>query len=143
MHFSRFLVGALILGMSGSACLAAIEKIDSLEKLNTLRTQKKEMIIKFYWKDCGPCKTMAPLFEKLSKDPAYADLLFAELEIYDTPGLREKAWKALKLETFKGVPTFVRVAKDGSAKIIQVGGVDEATFTKLLSSKASPAHQKK
>jgi thioredoxin 1 len=46
------------------------------------------MVVKYGAKWCGPCKAIAPAFERLSNDPRYSSLiLFVDVDIETTPDL--------------------------------------------------------
>lgn len=62
-----------------------------LKKLNTdnfesvVNNEKGLFVIKFFSPTCGPCKTMSPVFEKLSQDNE--DVGFYEVDTMESPEL--------------------------------------------------------
>lgn len=59
----------------------------------------QKAIIKYTAKWCGPCKMIAPVFEKYSDDPIYSSIIFAEVDIDELPDI-------VKWQHITSVPTF-------------------------------------
>ena len=43
------------------------------------------MVVDFGAEWCGPCQHVKPLFEELSKDPAYSDVTFLSIDADENP----------------------------------------------------------
>lgn len=76
-------------------------------------------VIKFSAEWCGPCKVMAPLFEKASKQ--YPGIKFIDSDVENEPELAEKFH-------IRNVPTFVITGKDGEEVARKTGSM---SFTQL------------
>lgn len=50
-----------------------------------------QIVVDFWATWCGPCKVIGPKFEELSDDPAYADLVFAKVDVDECPQVAEEA----------------------------------------------------
>lgn len=56
-------------------------KIANLKNLQTLLKAEKRVIIDFYADWCGPCHTIAPLYEKFSNDNLYKSIKFTKVNV--------------------------------------------------------------
>ena len=78
-------------------------------------------VIKFSAEWCGPCKAMAPLFEKASKE--FPNVNFLESDVEDNPEMAEKFH-------IRNVPTFIVTGKDGAELARRSGSM---TYQQLCS----------
>ncbi|XP_019713989.1 thioredoxin b isoform X1 [Hippocampus comes] len=83
----------------------------------------KLIVVDFTAVWCGPCKTMAPIFEELSNNAAYADVIFLKVDVD----------KCEEVSTKSGVqcmPTF-HFYRNGS-RVDYFSGANQATLKKKL-----------
>ena len=80
-------------------------------------------VIKFSAEWCGPCKAMAPLFEKASK--AYPDIRFIDSDVEDNPDMAEKYH-------IRNVPTFIVTGKDGEELVRRSGSMSYDQLCKMV-----------
>ena len=57
--------------------------IKTVEDFDDIRNGK--LIVKFTAKYCGPCRVIAPEFEKISNDQQYDSFIFTEIDITEVP----------------------------------------------------------
>jgi len=97
--------------------------IKSLDQFNKIK-DKGKLIIKFTAKWCGPCRAIAPEFERYASDPKCSSLTFVEVDIDTTPEIA-------KLYDVSSVPTFDVISK-GSV-IDSFSGASKADLKKMIS----------
>lgn len=61
----------------------ALKHINSLAEFKELINGDKVVIIDFFAEWCGPCKLIAPKFEKLAGE--HEDIIFAKVNVDDVP----------------------------------------------------------
>ena len=71
---------------------------------------------------CGPCRTFAPVFEKVSE--AHTDIVFAKVDTEAQPGLAQ----AFQISS---IPTLMAI-RDGIVVYSQAGALPEQALTQLV-----------
>jgi len=90
------------------------KSITKLDDFNDLLLNNKYVIADFYAEWCGPCKQIAPLFEKMAKK--YGDKIkFCKIDI-------EKAQEIAEICNISSMPTF-RIYQDAK-NIDKIVGAD-------------------
>ena len=84
----------------------------------------KKVVVDFMADWCAPCKQMAPVFEKLSEDPNYSDIVFAKYDIEKGLDLTSKAG-------IRSVPAFVFFV-DGEAANSVIGSMKEDKLKEFI-----------
>lgn len=102
-----------------------VKEIKSESELNQFTSQNKLIVIDFFATWCGPCKTIAPDFVKLSEE--YKDVIFLKVDVDDCGGLDEKF-------SVSAMPTFAFV-KNGKKVDEVVGANINSVKTKIKSLK--------
>lgn len=75
---------------------------------------------------CGPCKAMAPTFEKISKMDEYKDISFKEIDVdNDDDELSVKYG-------VRGIPTIIAIDDEGNSLGKSVGLVSEKQLLELI-----------
>ena len=92
----------LTIFLFGGKISAGVTAVHSEEEIQQYLDKKDPVVIDFYWEECGPCKTIAPEYEKLSNK--YTDVIFLKSESADQA--------CHKKYQVGGYPTFV-FFKDG------------------------------
>jgi thiol-disulfide isomerase/thioredoxin len=88
-----------------------------------MKIRSRPMIVKYGAKWCGPCKAIAPVYERISNDPRYKQLLtFVVIDIEVTPDLAT-------LYSVSAVPTF-QAFKNGRI-VDQFTGASEERLKKM------------
>ena len=69
--------------------MAVAETHDSFLFLQV--AEHDRVILKYHTKDCGePCVKFIPIFEKLSRDARYKDIIFLVIDADDNPKAKER-----------------------------------------------------
>ncbi|ORX91002.1 thioredoxine 2 [Basidiobolus meristosporus CBS 931.73] len=96
----------------------AIQHIHSVSEFEELLKSDKYVIVDFFATWCGPCKMIAPKFEKLAGD--FPNAIFAKVDVDELPDIAASA-------SVRSMPTF-HIYKDGQKVDVIVG----ANPTKLI-----------
>ena len=78
-------------------------------------TSGKTVVIDFWADWCGPCRSFAPVFEKVSKD--YQDAVFGKVDVDANPALAQAFGVS-------AIPTLV-VLREGTVLFSQAGALNE------------------
>jgi thioredoxin 1 len=92
------------------------------ENFNDIVSNNDIVIIDFWAEWCGPCKSFAPIFEKVSEQ--YPDIVFGKL---DTEAEQELAGYF----QVRSIPTTI-ILKEGIAVFMQPGVMPEEAFAELI-----------
>lgn len=87
--------------------------VDLTQFLDIINTSQSPVIVDFYASWCGPCKAIAPSFEKCANMEECSNLLFVKVNVDDAPEISEYCqvsamptfrayFKGEKLTEFKG-----------------------------------------
>ena len=87
-----------------------IVSLDELKKIIDLK--ESPVLIDFHASWCGPCKRIAPVFQKLSEDNI--DVLFLKVDV-------DEAEEIAEYFQVKSLPTFIGI-KDGKIIKLSIGG---------------------
>jgi len=106
----------------------SITHLDSVTQLNNYLSKSKDKlsVIDFHATWCGPCHTIAPTFESLSKQ--YKDVNFFKCDV-------DAAKDVAELYRVSAMPTFIFLK--GSTKVDQVKGANRAELESTLRRHAS------
>ena len=85
-------------------------------------------VIKFSADWCGPCKAMAPIFEKASKQ--YPNIKFIDSDVEDNPELAEKYH-------IRNVPTFIVTGKNNEEIVRRSGSMTFDQLCKMVETAAA------
>ncbi|KAJ7293717.1 thioredoxin-domain-containing protein [Mycena rebaudengoi] len=101
----------------------SIIHLNSVSELNGYLAKSKDKlsVIDFHATWCGPCHTIAPVFEKLSKQ--YSNVNFFKCDV-------DAAQDVATLYSVSAMPTFIFLK--GSTKVDQVRGADRAGIESAL-----------
>lgn len=80
------------------------------EELNTILNETKNVVVYISAKWCGPCKTFAPIMQKLSEEDKYKDVKFVKMDADECGAL-------LQQHNSRSVPTIL-VVKDGKTTVV-------------------------
>ena len=95
------------------------------ENFNELVNSGKLLIIDFWAEWCGPCKTVSPIFDKVSE--LYADndkVIIGKCDVEEYPELTVQY-------TVRNIPT-VLIIRDGEVKGRMVGSFTEISLVELI-----------
>jgi len=81
-------------------------------------------VIKFSTKSCGPCRSLAPIYEKISEE--IEDTQFESIDCHETPEIARSF-------QVKGVPTIVYLVDDKEVNRT-VGLVSESQLREAITS---------
>jgi len=97
--------------------------LDSTSFAETIKNSKVPVIIDYSAQWCGPCRMMAPIFERLAKD--FSDkIIFGKVDIDEEQGIAQAFG-------ITAVPTFI-IFKDGNPVDRILGAVGYDQIYKLL-----------
>ncbi len=101
----------------------------ALDKDNFEATIKERafVIVDFWAPWCGPCRSFAPIYEKVSED--HDDILFAKVNTED------EQWLAARFQ-IRSIPTLM-IFRDQIIIFSQAGALPEAAFRDLISKAAA------
>lgn len=124
------MVKRLVTILASFLCFSAMvnAQILVINDLNQLRaaTNGKWAILKFSAVWCGPCRASLPLFEELSNNNNYKDVLFIEINV-------EEGKEIANYYKIRGIPAFVCIkGKDIVGKVIGFDSKTKNELTKLL-----------
>ena len=88
----------------------------------------KVKVLKFSASWCGPCKVMAPIFEKISKMDEFKDIEFLSYDIEDD----DDSIELVNNFNIKNVPTFVIVDGNNNPKKKIIGAVQENELVNII-----------
>lgn len=89
---------------------------------------KNIKVIKFSATWCGPCRVIAPIFDKISNMDEFKDIEFSKIDIDD-----EDSSDLVEEYSIRNVPTIVIVNKDNNEVIRKIiGAVQESVITSTL-----------
>ncbi len=99
-------------------------EIMDLKDLTTIKNSEKPTIIKFYAEWCGPCQTLAPVFEKLAAQ--YKDRInFYSINVNQEEIVNQADALGLTEGKVMYLPTIV-LLQNGAIKEQVTGGITEA-----------------
>jgi len=87
-----------------------------------LNSDKKDSILKFTAKWCGPCKMLAPILNKLSEK--YPDIPIYEIDV-------DEEYELSEMFNIRSIPTMYFVSKSGKYTQ-QVGALTEGQLEKSI-----------
>ena len=82
-------------------------------------------IVKVWAEWCGPCKTLAPIFEKVSKMEEFKDIEFKEVNAEDDDDFAEKY-------SVRNLPTILFLDENGEIVKRTVGSMRESELISLI-----------
>ncbi len=93
------------------------------EETFTPTIQGNPIVLVDFWASwCGPCRTFAPVFEKVSE--AHTDIVFAKVDTEAQPGLAQ-------VFQISSIPTLMAI-RDGIVVYSQAGALPEQALTQLV-----------
>lgn len=88
----------------------------------------KVKVLKFSASWCGPCKVMAPIFEKISQMDEFKDIEFLSYDIEDD----DDSIELVNNFNIKNVPTFVIVDGNNNPMKKIIGAVQENELVNII-----------
>jgi thioredoxin 1 len=85
-------------------------------------TAGKAVVIDFWAEWCGPCRSFAPVFRKVSAD--YGDVVFGKVDVDANPGLAQAFGVS-------AIPTLV-VMRDGKVLFSDAGALNESALRSTI-----------
>ena len=82
-------------------------------------------IVKVWAEWCGPCKTLAPIFERVSKMDEFKDITFREVNAEDDDDFAEKY-------SVRNLPTILFLDENGDVVKRSVGSMRENELIDLI-----------
>jgi len=82
-------------------------------------------IVKVWAEWCGPCKTLAPIFERVSKMDEFKDITFREVNAEDDDDFAEKY-------SVRNLPTILFLDENGDVIKRSVGSMRENELIDLI-----------
>ena len=90
---------------------------------------KKCMKFSATW--CGPCKTLEPIFDKVSKMDEFKDVEFIKYDIEE-----DNADELVGKFGIRSVPTLILLDENDTVLKKSIGSISESTLIEILNSKA-------
>lgn len=97
--------------------------MDSAKFTETIKSSKVPVIVDYSAQWCGPCRMMAPIFERLANDFA-GKIIFGKVDIDEEPGIAQAYG-------ITAVPTFI-IFKDAKPVESVLGAVGYDSLSKRL-----------
>ena len=97
--------------------------VAQMSDLNKIMDKHEIVVIDFFASWCGPCKTIAPYFEELSK--RFTSMTFVKCNCEDSPDVSSKF-------EIRSLPTFV-IIKNGEVFDTLLGADKKALLEALMS----------
>lgn len=97
----------------------SILHITTIEQYKKITREHNKVVIKFGATWCGPCRAIAPDYERFSKDPKYKQITFVEVDIDNAEALANTL-------SISSVPAFYAIRNNEV-----VGNMSGATKDKL------------
>lgn len=102
-----------------------VTHIKTNEQLKTLmRKGSKPIIAKFGATWCGPCRAIAPEFEKYATDSRFSSVAFVSIDI-------DEAADVAELYSVSSVPTFIAIS--GGREVDRFSGASKGQLQELIS----------
>lgn len=121
---SGFKSGATALSPRGTIRMnSGVAKINTLEELNKVIASEKLTFVDFYATWCGPCKAVAPVLEKFTKE--YPTVQFTKVDV-------DESYEVAQEYGVQAMPTFVLFKK--SEPIGKIVGANLNAIKKALDS---------
>ena len=98
-----------------------MKHIRNHKEFNDIISANEVVIIDFYTKWCGPCKVIAPFFEKLEKE--FPHIAFVKCDCEDSEDLSD-------VLGVKSIPTFIKFVN--GKKDTVVSGADKNKILELV-----------
>jgi thioredoxin 1 len=76
-----------------------VHELHSVDNFNTILSNNSMIIIDFYAKWCGPCKSISPKIDELSVQSKYQNIYFAKVDVDNVPDLANN-YNVQSLPTF-------------------------------------------
>ncbi len=93
-----------------------IQTVSDSRKWQELLTTHDKVVVDFWAPWCGPCRTLAPVFEQVAQDPDCAPVTFCKINIDDCPDIAGQ-YQVLS------IPTMIFL-HNGREKDRKIGGID-------------------
>lgn len=98
-----------------------MKEINDFDTLRTLIETGKPLILDFYASWCGPCKRIAPFFEKMSHE--YSSVEFIKVNV-------DEAEKIAEYFSITAMPTFIGIKNKAVVKVLN--GANEKVIIDIL-----------
>ncbi len=100
--------------------------ISSVDGFNQIvNTYKENLILVDFWADwCAPCKSFAPIFQKVQKEYYQKGVIFAKLNTEQLPAVAEEFG-------IQGIPTLIIIRNNKGLKK-QVGALNGQQLRQLI-----------
>lgn len=101
-----------------------IQEVGSTSQWQDLLKNNTLVVVDFWAPWCGPCRTLAPVFDQVSQDPALAGVTFCKINIDTCPDVAGQ-YQVLS------IPTMI-VVRDGAEVDRKIGGMDGVSLTQWV-----------
>jgi len=100
-----------------------VQPITSLTEFKNIINSGKYVVIDFWAVWCGPCRTISPIFENLSKEEQYQGIEFYKVDVDEQAEISQEVG-------IRAMPTFL-LYKDGN-KVSDLVGANPSGLNTLL-----------
>jgi len=100
-----------------------VHHVKSVEEYEKFLNRGKNIVIDFSASWCGPCRTIAPLYDTLSKE--FPDLIFLKVDVDEVPAMAQRF-------EVRSMPSFIFQDPFGNSVFQKLVGADSGSLKQQI-----------